>query len=64
MRAQLNTEVVAVRLPPDLRDRLEAVARREERSLAGVARRALRVYLADEEAGRGTGDGHEQDRRF
>lgn len=40
-----TTATVPVRLPRDLRDRLEARAREGERSLAGEVRLALRRHL-------------------
>ena len=51
--------MLALRLPPDIEERLEALARRTGRSKSFYAREAILEHLGDLEVGRGTGElGH------
>lgn len=43
-----KTEVVTLRLPPELRAELEALALEMDRPLSWVVRRALEAYLVKE----------------
>lgn len=45
MHRMANTESLNLRLPPELRARIEAEAAREEKSAAAVIRAACKAYL-------------------
>jgi predicted transcriptional regulator len=46
MELASKTAHICVTVPPDLRDRLDALAAQEERSRSYIAARAIRAYLA------------------
>jgi predicted transcriptional regulator len=45
-----NSELVAGRVDPDLAKRLEAIAKREDRSISAEVRRAVRAYVEADRA--------------
>lgn len=45
MQTPEDSVVVSTRVDPDVRERLERVAREEDRSMAGTVRHAVRLYL-------------------
>jgi len=44
-----STVTISIRLTPELRDKLQAVADRDERTLSQVCMRILRDYVRDDE---------------
>jgi predicted transcriptional regulator len=43
-----NSPILSLRLPPELRAKLEIIAEKEGRSLGDVIRRALQQYLKEQ----------------
>jgi predicted transcriptional regulator len=48
MPAQRNSRVFTISLPPEIADRVEAIAQRDSRSRSEVMREAFRVYYAQD----------------
>ena len=44
-----NTVTISIRLTPELRDKLQAIADRDERTLSQVCMRILRDYVREDE---------------
>ena len=44
-----NTEVITISLPPDMAEQVRQLMKEEDRTMSGLFREALRLYMEDRE---------------